>query len=51
MLVLTIINTVLLAFLVLKVVHVEKQVVEAVGSLDGIKRLLIAIFTKKKAKN
>lgn len=46
MLVLTLFNTFLLGFTLVKVVHVEKQVIEANGTLDGVRRLLVALFTK-----
>lgn len=46
MLALTFLNTSLLALILYRVYKVEKLVSEMHSSMDGIKRLLIAIFTK-----
>lgn len=51
MLALTIANTLLLCFVVYKVYQVEKHTSEMHSSLDGIKRLLIALFTKARKKS
>lgn len=46
MLLLTVANTLLLVYISYTVFKLKRTVFEMHGSMDGIKRLLIALFTK-----
>lgn len=48
---LTIFNTVCLLVILVQVKQVQKKVNESYASLDGIKRLLIALFAKARKKS